>query len=442
MSDVQADVKRLVSTLLGDQMPTLTWRPPILSRQDGDSEAEISEWYIPRLLLSHRGGTGDPLCDLVVDQIIGSGGLGVVHAAEQTSLHRNVAIKRVRPDRKSVAAEAQLRREAYLMGQLEHPAIPPVYIIGEEEEQCILVMRWVQGTPWDQKLAAHDVASRSELLQGATLRGELRILIRIGEAIAFAHEKKILHRDIKPSNVIVGEYGEVYLLDWGISVELDENGVFEARAFAGTPAFAAPEMLGYAALLDERTDVYLIGATLYNIVTGRPPHPGETVEEVFHGILTSPAPDLKGDWPEAMAMLCRKSMAADPADRYASVRALLEDLRYVIEFGEITDQELACDRDLETLIEMLRLKDFDSVLFDEIGTRCRFGFERILHEWPGNSGVARKLSRCLLLLCDADISRQRMAVARAMLSQYRKLATGIEAEQADILQQRLDAMAD
>jgi serine/threonine-protein kinase len=286
------------------------------------------------------------------------------------------------------------------------------------------------------------VASRSELLQGATLRGELRILIRIGEAIAFAHEKKILHRDIKPSNVIVGEYGEVYLLDWGISVELDENGVFEARAFAGTPAFAAPEMLGYAALLDERTDVYLIGATLYNIVTGRPPHPGETVEEVFHGILTSPAPDLKGDWPEAMAMLCRKSMAADPADRYASVRALLEDLRYVIEFGEITDQELACDRDLETLIEMLRLKDFDSVLFDEIGTRCRFGFERILHEWPGNSGVARKLSRCLLLLCDADISRQRMAVARAMLSQYRKLATGIEAEQADILQQRLDAMAD
>ena len=360
MSDPSKEAARLASTLPRDQLPTLTWRPPGI---DGVRETQISDWHIPEMAIIGRDHADRYSCDLVIDELIGSGGLGMVHSAEQTSLNRLVAVKRVRADRLSEAAESQLRREAYLMGQLEHPAIPPVHLVGMADGRCVLVMRWVKGVPWDEKLAGHDIASSGKILEGPVLRAELNTLLRIGEAIAFAHDCKILHRDIKPGNVIVGEYGEVYLLDWGISVELNDDGLFDAVAFAGTPAFAAPEMIGRAPKLDARTDVYLLGATIYNIVTGRPPHQGNSAEEVFAEILKSPVPKISNDWPQSLAMLCRRSMSPDPADRYHSVRAMLEDLRYVIDYGELTDLEAQCDQDLAMLVEMSQMHTFDRPAF-------------------------------------------------------------------------------
>jgi hypothetical protein len=153
-------------------------------------------------------------------------------------------------------------------------------------------------------------------------------------------------------------------------------------------------------------------------------------------------PTFGEGWPDALEMLCRKAMEADPNDRYASARAMLEDLRYVIEYGELSELEAECGQDLKALIEMAESRDEDRSKFDEIGTRCRFGLERILHEWPSNTTVARNLEKCLYLLCNAAISQQRIAAARALMAEYRELAGDTGAERAEVMRRRIDALAD
>ncbi|MDG1837236.1 MAG: serine/threonine-protein kinase [Phycisphaerales bacterium] len=447
MSDAKNQAARLASTIPSDLLPTVTCFPrlpwPIDLSQSQSQPADISCGHLSRLDIKSKDDSEKASFDFSVGALIGSGGFGIVHSAEQSCLNREVAIKRVRPDRRSAAAEEQLQREAHLMGRLEHPAIPPAYLIGMgNDKEPVLVMRWIRGVPWNDKLAEFPSSEGDGLLRGAVLRNELNSFIRICEAVAFSHGQGIIHRDIKPSNIVIGQYGEVYLLDWGISVELQDDGVYNALGFAGTPCFAAPEMLSRAPKLDARTDVYLLGSTLYNIVTGYPPHQGETTEEVFERILTSPMPTFAEGWPDALKMLCRKAMEADPNDRYASARAMLEDLRYVIEYGELTELEADCDQDLNALIEMAEDRNKDISKFNELGTRCRFGLERILHEWPSNTTVARNLEKCLYLLCNAAISQQRIAAARSIMVQYRELAGDTGADRADVMRHRIDALAD
>jgi len=447
MSDAKNQAARLASTIPTDLLPTVTWCPQMSFSLDLEHSrikpVDISGLHMPALAIKGKDDSDKVPFDFSIGELIGAGGFGIVHSAEQVCLNRDVAIKRIRPDRRSTTAARQLHREAYLMGQLEHPAIPPAYLVGMEDDQGpVLVMRWIRGVPWDEKLAEFASTEGDGLLRGAVLRSELNSFVRICEAVAFSHSRGIIHRDIKPSNIVIGQYGEVYLLDWGISVELQEDGVYDALGFAGTPCFAAPEMLGREPKLDPRTDVYLLGSTLFNIVTGDPPHLGETTEEVFEQILTSPMPTFGEGWPDALEMLCRKAMEADPNDRYASARAMLEDLRYVIEYGELSELEAECGQDLKALIEMAESRDEDRSKFDAIGTRCRFGLERILHEWPSNTTVARNLEKCLYLLCNAAISQQRIAAARALMAEYRELAGDTGAERAEVMRRRIDALAD
>lgn len=447
MTDLKEQASQIASTLPREHLPTMTWRPPVSFLGSTDKSRSQSDAtrgsHLPFLNLISEAQSSSKPCDFEIGDLIGSGGLGTVHVADQSCLHRDVAVKRVRGDRRTEAAEEQLKREGYLMGQLEHPSIPPVYLVGlGEEDRTVLVMRRIQGIPWDDKIAEHGVVKDGSLLQGSALRAELNTFARICEAIAFAHEKGILHRDVKPSNVVVGWYGEVYLLDWGIAVELEDDGFYEAKGFAGTPSFAAPEMLGRRPNLDCKTDVYLLGATLYSVVTGTPPHAGTSTEDVFESVLTSPLPTFSDDWSEPLALLCRKAMEPDPQDRYISVRALLEDLRYVLDYGELAALEAACDRDLSLLMSLANQKEVDFNQFDEIGTRCRFGLERILNDWPGNISVETKLKKCLHILCNAAISRHRIASARVMLQQYRAIRGDSQADRLDRLQQRIDALAD
>ncbi len=447
MSDAKDQAAWLASTIPSDLLPTVTCSPQVSLSDDLDERwpiiAESSGRTLSQLSVKGKDDAGETSIDIAVGNVIGSGGLGVVHAAEQACLQREVAIKRVRPDRRSDAAEQQLQREAYLMGRLEHPAIPPAYLLGvSDDKEPVLVMRWIRGVSWSEKLAEHVSLHGKGMLEGAALRSELNNFVRVCEAVAFSHSQGIIHRDIKPANIVIGQYGEVYLLDWGISVELKEDKTYNAIGFAGTPCFAAPEMLGRAPKLDARTDVFQLGATLYNIVTGCPPHDGKTTEEVFEEILSSPVPVFKEGWPDALEMLCRKAMEADPNDRYASARAMLEDLRYVIEYGELTELEADCDRDLRALVEMMESRDADLSTFDVVGTRCRFGLERILHGWPANVSVSRKLEKCLYLLCNAEIAQQRIASARSILSQFCELAGDAGVGRADVMRRRIDALAD
>ncbi len=445
MSDVGAEGKRLASALPADMLPTQTWRPldsnwmvsPISS-----GAVELEERKLPEVLVADgEGHTSD--VDLVIERTIGSGGLGVVDAAVQSCLQRKVAVKRVRPERRSASANTRLRREAYLMGQLEHPAIPPVHLLGSTQEgNDLLVMKQVTGVEWGDLLDEEFARLDGGQLDAIAMRKHLAILIRIGEALGFAHSRGIIHRDVKPENVVVGEYGEMYLIDWGIACELPEEGAFEARCFVGTPCYAAPEMLSRDPKLDVRSDVYLLGATLYHVMTGHPPHMGDSIQAVFEMALQYPVPPMSDAWPAPLKQICARAMAADPDDRYSSVISMLEDIRYFLEYGELSDLELQCDQELEELESQIVNEHLNAEVYETIGTRCRFGLERLQQAWPGNERILKKLERCLLLLCQSAISRKRIAAARVLLHQYIELAGWEGNTAAHRMKDRIDGLAD
>jgi len=195
---------------------------------------------------------------------IGRGGMGVVYAARDRELNRRVALK---------VLDSTLAGEAQLIARLEHPAIVPIYETGTlPDGRAFYAMKLVAGARLDHYLTA-----------APSLGERLRVIRRAGEALAFAHTRGVIHRDLKPQNVMVGEFGEVYVMDWGV------------EAVAGTPAFRAPE-----ARLDRRSDIYALGALL-------------------QFMLPSPAPP-------ALRAIAAKAMRADPDARYADVPALLADL--------------------------------------------------------------------------------------------------------------------
>ncbi len=195
---------------------------------------------------------------------IGRGGMGVVYAAHDRQLNRRVALK---------VLDAALQDEARIIARLEHPAIVPVYETGTlPDGRVFYAMKLVTGAHLDDTLARNPPLSE-----------RLRILRRICEAIAVAHARGVIHRDLKPQNVMVGEFGEVYVMDWGVA------------AISGTPAFRAPE-----AVLDPRSDIYSLGALL-------------------RFLLPRPAPP-------ALRAIADKAMQADPAARYRDVPAFLADI--------------------------------------------------------------------------------------------------------------------
>jgi serine/threonine protein kinase len=195
---------------------------------------------------------------------IGRGGMGIVYAARDRVLDRRVALK---------VLDLTPAGEAQLIAALEHPAIVPVYEAGTlPDGREFYAMKLIKGARLDHYLAAQP-----------TLAERLRLIWRIGEAVAYAHSHGVIHRDLKPQNVMVGEFGEVYVMDWGV------------EAIAGTPAFRAPEVL-----LDQRSDIYALGALL-------------------RFLLPKPTPP-------ALAAIADKAMSADPAARYPEVPALLAEI--------------------------------------------------------------------------------------------------------------------
>ena len=319
-SDV--DVVRLARSLSIEVQGTLVEHPrsTIEPRTEGalvDARARAG--------LSHHGSGADGVPGFVVRETLGEGGMGVVRAAEQVSLGRQVAVKTVKG---ALAGNPQvtlrLLREAWLAGRVEHPNVVPIYDLGlDDAGRPHIAMRLVEGTSWDELLRDPELVRTRH---GATdaLEWHLRVLVQVTQAVSRAHAKGIVHRDIKPENVMIGEFGEVYLLDWGIAVSLvaDPEGrlplAADAKEAAGTPCYMAPEMLGGPQpLIDERTAVYLLGATLHEIVTGQPPHRGAEFGDMVRSILDS-TPLFPPDVPRELAAICTRAMRRLRKGRYAS----------------------------------------------------------------------------------------------------------------------------
>jgi hypothetical protein len=271
-------------------------------------------------------------------QEYGRGGLGCVLAGHDRKLDRTVAVKMLL--RTGVEAEARFLREARITARLQHPSIVPIYDVGTQPNgEPYYVMKLIEGR------------TLKELIESADNFGNRIALVphvaAVANAVGYAHSRGVIHRDLKPSNVIIGEHGVQYCIDWGLAKEtnrddddmshdvaepyriLAESDLTVAGAVLGTPAYMPPEQARGEAV-DPRADVYALGAILYHVLTGSPPHNGSNHQLVLELVRTvAPAHILEREprVPRDLAAIVSKAMHARPTDRYATAAELAADLQ-------------------------------------------------------------------------------------------------------------------
>jgi hypothetical protein len=285
------------------------------------------------------------------------GGLGEVFVAEDAELGRPVALKGIRSDRVGDPANRmRFVREAEITGGLEHPGVVPVYSLGSSDDgRPYYAMRLVPGDNLQEALRRFHAAGPPDF-GSLEFRRLLGRFVQVCDAIAYAHSRGVLHRDLKPANVLLGPFGETYVADWGLAKPIGQSADPPAGPAAatdprplispsagdvtdaasggamGTPAYMSPEQAaGRHDDLGPATDVYSLGATLYELLTGRTPFAGQSVpllilEDVSAGRFSPPRAKTPGV-PPALEAVCLKAMALRPDDRYPSALALAEDVQ-------------------------------------------------------------------------------------------------------------------
>jgi TolB-like protein/Tfp pilus assembly protein PilF len=253
---------------------------------------------------------------------VGRGGQGVVFRARQKSLNRTVALKVISLGQ--WASKAHLKRfrlEAEAAARLEHPGIVPIHEVGERDGSCYFSMKFVEGGQLDE------VARREPM----PIRRAVEIIAKIARTVYYAHQHGILHRDIKPGNILLDAEGEPHLTDFGLARLVEsESSVTQTLDVLGTPSYMAPEQaLGNNAAVSSVTDVYGLGAVLYQLLTGQPPFAGGATYETIKLLLdTEPRPprQLNPKIDRDLSTICLKCLEKDPKRRYPSALTLAEDL--------------------------------------------------------------------------------------------------------------------
>jgi serine/threonine-protein kinase len=286
------------------------------------------------------------------------GGLGEVYVARDEELGRRVALKEIRADR---ADDPSLRSrfvlEAEINGNLEHPGIVPVYGLGRHPDgRPFYAMRFVEGDSLAEaveRFHAEGGAGERKDFGSLEFRQLLGRFVDVCEAIAYAHSRGVLHRDLKPANVMLGKYGETLVVDWGLAKATgrgaepagggddevvgalvppsgDSRDATQAGSALGTPQYMSPEQAeGRVDELGPATDVYALGATLYAVLTGRPPVAGRTSAEVLARVVRGeiiPPRQARADVPRALEAVCQKAMAREASARYGGALELARDV--------------------------------------------------------------------------------------------------------------------
>jgi serine/threonine-protein kinase len=361
--------------------------------------------------------------DLELLETIGQGGMATVRRGLQRSLEREVAIKGLKPDQRSASSVSKLVREARVTGGLEHPNVVPVYEIAKDDEGTpLIVLKKIEGVNWGVLMHDRD-AVRERFGTDDPLEWNLRVLVQVCDAVRFAHNRGVLHRDLKPENVMIGAFGEVYVLDWGIAVGLDERMAnrlplaSEAHELAGTPVYMAPEMLGgRVSRLSERTDVYLLGSIAYEIVSGRPPHDAQTFADIVASIVES-SPPLPASVPAELAQIIQRALDADPDARFERVEQLRLAIgsflahRGAAQLVERAEERLAS---LVALLDQPGLPDDLDHIYRLYG-ECRFGLRHALEAWPENDSIQRSLELATRRMVELELARDDPQAARTLL---------------------------
>ncbi len=294
---------------------------------------------------------------LVAGQQFGEGGMSLLMEAVDTNLMRKVAMKVLREDRNIDEDELGLMVvEAQITAQLDHPNIVPIYELGiDKKKRLFFTMKKVIGKPLYEIINEKELPTRTE----RDIFNLIQIMLKVCDAVAYAHSKGVLHRDLKPDNIMVGNFGQVYLMDWGVAYlrkrvdqacsDIDISEVKKRKYYTfrkerkgsivGTPCYMPPEQAsGELKAVDERSDVFTLGAILYEILTGEFPIPGKSLQEMTANAKKCEfqPPDKRVDFPLPVGLvrITMKAMSKDPADRHQSVEELRNDLESFLEGSE------------------------------------------------------------------------------------------------------------
>ena len=328
---------------------------------------------------------------------LGQGGMGDVYVARQGSLNRLLALKLIKPidgERRaqlqrigkleSVEEERrqQFLSEAIVTGDLDHPNIVPIHDVAvTSENELFYSMKRVVGTPWSKVIKEN---SREE---------NLEILMKACDAIGFAHERGVVHRDIKPENIMLGDFGVVMVMDWGLALPTSSydkhDSIFATSGLGGTPAFMAPEMVtGPLDKIGPASDIYLLGATLFMIVTGSAPHKAKTVTECLKSVRRNTIRKVSAAQQGELLNIAMRAMATKPEDRYPDVASFQNDIRAYREHAESISLTVRATEDLE--------QGQTEASYSAL-SRAAFRYEEALKSWDANERARQGLEKTKLV---------------------------------------------
>jgi WD40 repeat protein len=386
------------TTARGSTYPTIDTQGPVQPaphcatiRHDHVPETIIDRTIRPRILRTHAAPESKfEDADYELLEKIGAGGMGVVYRARQNAMRREVALKQIHPESaRDPKQRSKFMREAEFTGNLAHPNIVPVHDLGRTADGTLFyAMKAVHGSQWEA------------VIRQKTRHENLAILLSVSDAIAFAHSQNVIHRDLKPENIMLGDFGEVLVMDWGLAAKV---GDYLSLAPGGSPAYMAPEMAadylrqtedGYVspvtASVGKHSDIYLLGAILFQIVTGQPPHGAERTQSTGHPILNCLANaaenrileiDVAND---TLLLIARRAMATLPEERYGSVAEFQEAIRQYQEHAQSIGLAERAEAELAAAQQAAGYESY---------SRALFGFQDALELWPENLQAQEGLRR-------------------------------------------------
>ena len=381
------------SAMIAGNAAELSFRSRVMEAMQRDRH---SRWRVLKVARTDTEGideTDPSRQDYVAHQLIGKGGFGEIWESRQASLGRLVALKYLRREifeerkddpEKGEALDQSFRQEALATANLEHPNIVPVHEVGVDQDgRPLIAMKLVRGQCW-QDILDHDFYA---LPFSEYLSKHLPVLIDVAQAVAFAHSRGVIHRDIKPAQVMVGEFGEVVLMDWGLAVMVDperfashnpigrELGLPTLKSAtnpAGTLAYMAPEQTQKTAeMLGTHTDIYLLGGLLYYVLTGQTPHDPDSVVTAFRQARVGEYRPLLAsrrgsEISHTLMLIMARALAADPLDRQENAQEFITDIRDYLHGAGRRDESLLITDQVRVDLErgILGYGEFNKALGD------------------------------------------------------------------------------
>ncbi|BBM86273.1 serine/threonine protein kinase [Candidatus Uabimicrobium amorphum] len=369
----------------------------------------------------------------ILDEIA-RGGMGVVFRGKQHSLQREVAIKKMMDNDKN--KKSSFVFESLVTAFLDHPNIVPVYELKQSSQQIMLAMKLVGGVPWSSLLHPK-TAEQRKMAASYDTQDHINILFSVMNAVDFAHSKKIVHCDLKPSNVMIGAFGEVLVMDWGIAVDIDDSRVNTPKAIhrlyvrhpMGTPSYMPIELArGQGRDIGPWTDVYLLGGILYEILTRKLPNTGENILQILAKLTEELQLKFTEDVPLEIQQICVRALQKNKNQRYQVIKEFKKDIENFLKHRESIDisnraqKSLAISLDkIEHLKKNRKKVDGYELIYNDLSSTIA-SFQEALALWKGNSRAIEGEYAARLSYLKFALANQDIAIAKSQIIFLKRFA--------------------